>query len=119
MDRNSSVHGWTASSSDDRSVRTRNLGAAGCRALDDDGLAGGGVELQPLHMVEITARDPHEAAALGVVDGVDGAHVIDAGMAGFQPVALDLLELGLALALAAIEPLVLAHVGVLDRLAVD
>ena len=54
-------------------------------------------------MVEIAAGDAHEAAALRIVDGMDGADVVDAGMAGFQPVALNFLELGLAFSLAAIE----------------
>src|SRR5260221_14792484 len=88
-------------------------------AFDGDRLARGHVELQPLHMVEIAAGDAHEAAALGIVDGVDGADVVDAGMARLEAIGLDLLEPGLARAVAAVEPPVLAHVGVLWRLAVD
>src|SRR5580700_10639505 len=89
------------------------------RAFDGDRLAGRGVELQALHAVEVATGDAHEAAALGIVDGMDGADVVDAGMARLETVALDLLEPGLARAITAVEPLVLAHVGILDRLAVD
>src|SRR5580700_1756006 len=89
------------------------------RAFDGDRPAGRGVELQALHAVEVATGDAHEAAALGIVDGMDGADVVDAGMARLETVALDLLEPGLARAITAVEPLVLAHVGILDRLAVD
>src|SRR5476649_2603021 len=97
----------------------RPAASARAFALDGDRLAGGGVELQPLHQVEVAAGDAHEAAALGIVDRVDRAHVIDAGMAGLEPVALHLLELGLTRAVAAVDALELAHVGVFDRLAID
>src|SRR5260370_29745711 len=91
----------------------------GRRAFDGDGLAGDGVELQPLHIVEVASGDAHEAAALGIVDGMDGAHVVDAGVARLPPVALALLERRLAGAVAAVAPPVLAHVRLLGRLAVD
>ena len=45
-------------------------------------------------MVEVAAGDAHEAAALGIVDGMDGADVVDAGVAGLQAIGLDLLERG-------------------------
>src|SRR3990167_9955219 len=50
---------------------------------------------------------------------MDGADVVDAGMARLQAIALHLLEPGLTHAVAAVETLELAHVGVLHRLAVD
>ena len=43
----------------------------------------------------------------------------DAGAAGLEAVSLDLLELGVAGAVAAIDPPILAHVGVLHGLAID
>src|ERR1700722_9263001 len=109
---------WPAVRQDNEPVLS-GYALARARAFDGDGLAGSGVELQPLHMVEVAAGDAHEAAALGIVDGVDGAHVIDAGTAGLETIALDLLEPGFAGAVAAVEAPVLAHVGVLDRLPID
>src|SRR5947209_3960925 len=74
---------------------------------------------QPLHIIEIAAGHAYEPAALGIVDGMDGADIVDAGMARLEAITLDRLELRLARAVAAVQALVLAHVGVFDRLAVD
>src|SRR6476646_5801207 len=53
------------------------------------------IEPHALDVVEIGAGHPDEAGAVGVVDRVDGAVLVDAGMSGQQAILLHRLEFGL------------------------
>src|SRR5215813_2444190 len=82
-------------------------------------LARGEIEAHALDLVEVGAGHPDEAGAVGIVDRMDGAVLIDAGVAGQQAILLDRLELGLAGIGAVVFALPLNHVGVVARLPVD
>src|SRR3954454_4583916 len=59
-------------------------------------LAGGKVEAHALDAVEIGAGHPHEARLRRIVDRMNFAVLIDAGLAGIKPVFLDGFQFGLA-----------------------
>src|SRR5262249_29590298 len=60
-----------------------------------------------------------EAGVVGIVDGMDGAVLVDAGVSRQQAILLDRLELGLCGIGAVVLALPLDHVGVVRGLAVD
>src|SRR5256885_16656733 len=121
---NSSGRSISASSSPSASIAFRVEGLSRCirvgsgrllrRHLLD--LARGKVEAHALDLVEVGAGHAHEAGIVGIIDRVDGAVLIDAGVAGQQAIFLDRLELGLIG--AAVLALPLDHVGVVGRLPV-
>src|SRR5215467_1301029 len=82
-------------------------------------LARGEVEAHALDLVEVGAGDPDEAGVVGIIDRMDGAVLIDAGMSRQQAILLDRLELGLFGIGAVVLALPLDHVGVVRGLAVD
>src|SRR6266571_8493071 len=58
-------------------------------------LARGEIEAHALDLVEVGAGHPDEAGVVGIVDGMNGAVLIDAGVSRQQAILLDRLELGL------------------------
>ena len=82
-------------------------------------LAGLQVDLDAVDLVEIGAGDADKAGIIRIVDRMNGAVLVDAGLAWREPVLLDRLELGVL----GVGPIVLAlpfdHVGILLGLAVD
>src|SRR5215470_7949155 len=82
-------------------------------------LAGREVEAHALDVVEIGAGDADEAGIVGVIDRMDLAVLIDAGVPGQQPIFLDRLELGFIRAGAVVLALPFDHVGMVGGLAVD
>src|SRR5215831_4278710 len=82
-------------------------------------LARGEIEAHALDLVEVGAGHPDEAGAVGIVDRMDGAVLIDAGVSRQQAILLDRLELGLFGIGAVVFVLPLDHVGVVRGLAVD
>src|SRR6516162_307923 len=82
-------------------------------------LARGEIEAHALDLVEVGARHPDEAGVVGIVDGMDGAVLVDAGVSRQQAILLDRLELGLCGIGAVVLALPLDHVGVVRGLAVD
>src|SRR5437016_6366237 len=82
-------------------------------------LARGEIEAHALDLVEVGAGDADEAGVVGIVDGMDGAVLIDAGVPRQQAILLDRLELGLCGIAAIVLALPLDRVGVVRGLAVD
>src|SRR5437763_12430154 len=80
-------------------------------------LAAGEVEAYTVDLVEIGSGDSDETRAVWVVDRVDRAILIDAGLTGIETIALQLFQLGVFVVAAGALPL--DHVGVFGRLAVD
>ena len=81
--------------------------------------AGLQVEAHAMDAVEIGAGHADEAGVIGIVDRMDFAVLIDAGVAGRQPVFLRRLELGVLGIAAVVLALPFDHVGVMGGLAVD
>src|SRR5579862_3834718 len=82
-------------------------------------LAGFQVEAHPIDAIEIRSCDADEARMIRVIDGMDFAILVDAGMAGGQPVFFHRLEFGVFGIAAVILALPFGHVGVVGRLPVD
>src|SRR5690242_20355645 len=82
-------------------------------------LARSQVEAHPLDLVEIGAGHADETRVVGIVDGVDLAVLVDAGMARKQPIFLHRLELGLAGIGAVTLALPFRHLGVMGGLTVN
>src|ERR1041385_2321677 len=80
-------------------------------------LAGLQVEAHAMDLVEVGAGDANETRAVRIVDRMDRAVLVDAGLPGIEAVALRLLQLGVLLVAAGLLPL--DHVGVFRRLPVD
>src|SRR5215467_13692451 len=81
--------------------------------------SGGEVEAHALDLVEIGTGDAYEPGVIGVIDRVDLAVLIDAGMSGHQSILLGRPELGLVRLGAVVLALPLDHVGIVCGLAVD
>ena len=79
--------------------------------------AGRKVEAHALDVVEIGAGNADEARAIRIIDRVDLAILIDAGVAGLEAIPLCLFQLGVFSVAAGALPF--DHVGVFRRLAVD
>ena len=77
------------------------------------------IEAHAIDLVEIGAGHADEARVVGIVDRMDRAVLVDAGVAGQQAVLLDRLELGLLGIAAVVLALPFDHVGVMGGLAVD
>src|SRR5262245_14505503 len=82
-------------------------------------LARGEIEAHALDLVEVGAGHADETGAVGIVDGMDGAVLVDAGVSRQQAILLDRFELGLPRTGAVVLALPLDHVGVVRGLAVD
>src|SRR5215470_17825560 len=82
-------------------------------------LAGLEVDADAVDLVEIGSGDTHEARMVGIVDGVDLAVLIDAGLARIEPVLLRWLEARMLGIGAIVLALPFGHVGVVRGLAVD
>src|SRR5215471_3447098 len=82
-------------------------------------LARGEIEAHALDLVEVGAGHADEAGVVGIIDRMDGAVLIDAGVSRQQAILLDRLELGLFGIGAVVLALPLDHVGVVRGLAVD
>src|SRR5262249_38321258 len=82
-------------------------------------LARGEIEAHALDLVEVGAGHADEAGVVGIVDRMDGAVLIDAGVSRQQAILLDRLELGLFGIGAVVLALPLDHVGVVRGLAVN
>src|SRR5207253_9963013 len=75
------------------------------------------IEAHAFDLVEVGAGDADEARAIRIIDRVDRAILIDAGVAGGQAISLDLLQLRAFTAIVGAFPF--DHVGMAGRLAVD
>src|ERR1051325_261555 len=73
--------------------------------------AGLQINADAVDLVEIGAGDADETRAIRVVDRMDRAVLVDAGLAGIEAVFLLRLELGVARIPAIVEPLPFDHVG--------
>src|SRR5258707_3331683 len=82
-------------------------------------LARGEIEAHALDLVEVGPGHAHEAGIVGIVDRMDSAVLIDAGVSGQQAIFLDRLELGLFRVGVVVLALPLDHVGVVGGLAID
>src|SRR5713226_8259973 len=82
-------------------------------------LAGREIEPYAIDIVEVGAGHADEAGAVRIIDGMDLAVLIDAGVSRQQAILLDRLELGLVRTGTVVLALPLDHVGVVGCLAVD
>src|SRR5258706_10679136 len=82
-------------------------------------LAGLQVDPDAIDLVQIGAGDAHEPRLVRIVDRVDLAVLVDAGVAGFEPVLLLGRKLGVAGVMAVVLALPFGHVGPELGLAVD
>src|SRR6185295_7057651 len=71
--------------------------------------AGIEVEAHAVDLVEVGAGDADEARAVRIVDRVDRAVLVDAGLPGIEPIALRLLQLGVLVVAA--DALPFDHLG--------
>src|SRR5215467_8858154 len=82
-------------------------------------LAGLEVDADAVDLVEIGSGYTHEARMVGIVDGVDLAVLIDAGLARIEPVLLRWLEARMLGIGTILLPLPSGHAGLLPPIAVD
>src|SRR5580692_7625810 len=121
----SSRRSMRASSPPSASIALRAWGATGYKGLRRllgchlVNLAARKIEAHARDPVQIGAGDAHEAGLVGIVDRVNGAVLIDAGVPGQQSILLDGIELGLGGIAAVVLALPFRHLGVLCGLAVD
>src|SRR5215510_4486723 len=84
--------------------------------LDRAGLQ---VDLHAVDLIEVGSGHAHEARTVRIIDRVNGAILVNAGLARRKPVFLDRLELGVLGIFAVVLAFPLGHVGVFGRLAID
>src|ERR1700683_3226732 len=77
------------------------------------------VEADPIDAIKIRTGHANEARVIWIIDGMNFAVLIDAGVTGRQPIFFHRLELGMLGIAAVILALPFGHISVMGRLPVD